>query len=302
MLYREGSLFRLRKWHIDGSWPPLGSSDRLPRVASYRMIGPPLPYNVHADVYTRSFVIFIRCLCLTCNFRMSHKRRKKLLKKTSRPHLIGFCCAASASDNFLKFLKFHRTRNSSIELVSKSLSLTRNYRELKTQCAIQQYADGSGHQFPVDALCSSTRVFLHSPVCVYKMYAREGRTEVSKVFAALSLDPWHKGRRVEEENNPATVRWIDMMRTYVDMWGCTRLITPEASWDAERLKRPYPLPSLAPSSALSILLCLQLVYPCFSRPSVSPHTHSLSYSFTWRLTSLPSRRIASPRWDFQTGA
>lgn len=43
------------------------------------------------------------------------------------------------------------------------------------------------------------------------------RTEVSKVFAALSLDPWHKGRQVDEENNPATVRWIDMMRTYVDM-------------------------------------------------------------------------------------
>lgn len=40
------------------------------------------------------------------------------------------------------------------------------------------------------------------------------RTEVSKVFAALSLDPWHKGRQVDEENNPATVRWIDMMRTY----------------------------------------------------------------------------------------
>lgn len=49
---------------------------------------------------------------------------------------------------------------------------------------------------------------------------------------------------LDEENNPATVRWIDTMRTYVDMWGCTRLITPEASWDAERLKRPYPSSSV----------------------------------------------------------
>lgn len=62
--------------------------------------------------------------------------------------------------------------------------------------------------------------FFNSPVAgVYKMYTREENVaEVSKVFAALSPDPWHKGRRrVDEENNPATVRWIDMMRTYVDM-------------------------------------------------------------------------------------
>jgi len=76
---------------------------------------------------------------------------------------------------------------------------------------VKQYADGSEHRFPADVpLCSLIRGFLHSP-------AVQDVREVSKVFAALSLDPWHKGRRVDEENNPATVRWIDMMRTYVDM-------------------------------------------------------------------------------------
>lgn len=150
--------------------------------------------------------------------------------------------------------------------------------------------------------CISQCTFLNSPIWMYKIYiSTEERTEISKVFAALSLDPWHKGRQVDEENNPATVRWIDMMRTYVDMWGCTRLITPEASWDTERLKRPYPL-SLSLPFSVSLLSSRpfaspQLVYPCFSRVRLSrllfPHVTS---------TNLPSKRIASPRWDFQTGA
>lgn len=107
---------------------------------------------------------------------------------------------------------------------------------------------------------------------MYKIYiSTEERTEISKVFAALSLDPWHKGRQVDEENNPATVRWIDMMRTYVDMWGCTRLITPEASWDTERLKRPYPVslflsPSLSYPPVLLLLLNSLFLAP---RPSLS---------------------------------
>lgn len=78
MLYREGSLFRLRKWHIDGSWPPVGSSDRLPRVASYRMIGPPLPYNVHAVVYTVFRNIRRPSSGCNCSFGMSCVERVNL--------------------------------------------------------------------------------------------------------------------------------------------------------------------------------------------------------------------------------
>lgn len=151
----------------------------------------------------------------------------------------------------------------------------------------------------------AARTFLNLPVWVDKMYAC-GHTEVSKVFATLSLDPWHKGRRrrLDEENNPATVRWIDTMPAYIDMWGCTRLITPEASWDAERLKRPYS-PSLSLFRQSFQFSSIFNLYPCFAYfASLLPLLVSRSLLLLPHVMSanLPSRRIAFPRWDFQTGA
>lgn len=49
------------------------------------------------------------------------------------------------------------------------------------------------------------------------MYERGCGTEVSKVFATLSPPDPFEAHGPNEENNPATVRWIDTMRTYVDM-------------------------------------------------------------------------------------
>lgn len=107
----------------------------------------------------------------------------------------------------------------------KSLSqitrgLTRNYCETKEAQHNAQsnsmLTEAAVRAVPADTLCISQHVFKFAGVGLQDV-GTEGRTEVSKVFAALSLDPWHKGRRVDEENNPTTVRWIDMMRTYVDM-------------------------------------------------------------------------------------
>lgn len=105
MLYREGSLFRLHKWHIDGSWPPVGSFDRLPRVASYRMIGPPLPYNVHADVYT--ILRNIRPLCLgRMRKRKKSLRWKKLEDKREFDSLLSCKCFIDLSNNDFDDAKF----------------------------------------------------------------------------------------------------------------------------------------------------------------------------------------------------
>lgn len=151
--------------------------------------------------------------------------------------------------------------------------------------------------------------FFNSPVTSTTRCTRDV-AEVSKVFATLSPDPWHKGRRrrVDEENNPATVRWIDMMRTYVDMWGCTRLITPEASWDAERLKRPYPLSPRRPfgsplpstripaaaarASPVSLTLLYSLSLPYLLSPVLSL---TLSSRDVYQ-PSLQTYRISTPRF------
>ena len=88
---------------------------------------------------------------------------------------------------------------------------------------------------------------------VDKMLRTEFAPRFQRGFCGLIFRPLVQGTDSGEENNPATVRWIDTTRTYVDMWGCTRLITPEASWDAERLKRPYPSSSVLSGSPPSTL-------------------------------------------------
>jgi len=92
-------------------------------------------------------------------------------------------------------------------------ALTRNYCETKRHNA-------QSNNVLIEATRAPYRYVVFLNTFLNSLWTRcrhEGCTEVSKVFAALSLDPWHKGRRVDEENNPTTVRWIDMMRTYVDM-------------------------------------------------------------------------------------
>lgn len=192
MLYREGSLFRLRKWHIDGSWPPLGSSDRLPRVASYRMIGPPLPYNVHADVYMRSSVIFVRRL--TCNFRMSRERRKSLeerLQDRVRPAVPR----TRWSDNFLELRQFlSNAKNFSSVLTSANHLAARaitardkdraNTMRNPTICRRKWASAPRGCIVFLNA-----RIFTLAAVCVYKMYARRRTYRGFKGFCGLISRP-----------------------------------------------------------------------------------------------------------------
>lgn len=75
------------------------------------------------------------------------------------------------------------------------------------------------HRFPPDVVVfCNTHIFPDSWYESTRCWERGCGTEVSKVFATLSQpDPWFKAHGPNEENNPATVRWIDTTRTYVDM-------------------------------------------------------------------------------------
>lgn len=71
--------------------------------------------------------------------------------------------------------------------------------------------------------------------------------------------------------------WLDAMRTYVDMWGCTRLITPGVSWEVERLKRPSLRRFTWTNISVSISKLLPLVSQ-FSQLQSVTHSYQFAYN------------------------
>lgn len=153
------------------------------------MIGPPLPYNVHTNVHA-------------------------VFHGIPAPHL--WIC--------FDFLDFHRRRISKIpDLENRCVKFIANFT--RVVCVSQRKE--KSWKLIVERTLPRTNVFVSFFFLVFNKrgfrdsegMSRQDVTSrgLQRGFCGLIFRPLVQGTDYGEENNPATVRWIDTTRTYVDM-------------------------------------------------------------------------------------